>query len=108
MCDLFVVIVNFNVRDLLRDCLSSVQKSRGIDLQVCVVDNSSSDGSAEMVRREFPGVELIASKVNGGFPYGNNLAMREVFPQFESSRYPFDPSTAIKSGGRWSQPDGAP
>src|SRR5438105_4148559 len=106
MCDLFVVIVNYNVRDLLRDCLHSVQKSRGIDLRICVVDNRSSDGSAEMVRREFPEVELIASTVNGGFPYGNNLAMREVFPQFGGARTAA--SSVVKSGGRRAQPDGIP
>jgi len=57
-----------------------------------------------MVRDEFPGVELIASKVNGGFPYGNNLAMREVFPQFKGTRT----ASVVKSGGRYSQPDGNP
>lgn len=108
MSDLFVVIVSYNVRDLLRDCLHSVQKSRGIELRTCVVDNCSTDGSVEMVRNEFPDVELIASTVNGGFPYGNNLAMREVFPQFEGALRPVPPGSVVKTGGRIAQPAGIP
>ena len=56
MLDLGIVIVNWNTRDLLRDCLKSVQASAGgCTTRVIVVDNASSDGSAEMVRQEFPG-----------------------------------------------------
>jgi len=77
MLDLSIVIVNYNTRDLLRDCLNSIYKSQGdFSYEVCVVDNASSDSSAEMVRREFPQAELIESEVNGGWAYGNNLALR--------------------------------
>jgi GT2 family glycosyltransferase len=48
------------------------------DLAVWVVDNASSDGSAEMVRRDFPQAYLIASDYNGGYAYGNNLALRRI------------------------------
>jgi len=71
---LSVIIVNWNVKDLLRDCLRSVFASP-LDPppQVIVVDNASNDGSAAMVRREFPQVELIASSHNLGYAGGNNL-----------------------------------
>lgn len=74
--DLGIVIVNWNTRDLLRDCLRSVAASAGVTLRVVVVDNASADGSAEMVRAEFPGVALIASPTNDGFPVANNKGLR--------------------------------
>ena len=75
--DLGIVIVNYNVRDLLRDCLASVYDSRGdFRFEVCVVDNGSADGSADMVADEFPGVRLIRAE-NRGYAVGNNLGFRE-------------------------------
>jgi hypothetical protein len=75
--DLSVVIVNYNTRDLLRDCLHSALESRGsISFEVAVVDNASTDGSVEMARSEFPQVRLIASAVNGGYAYANNLGLK--------------------------------
>ncbi len=77
MLDLAIVIVNYNTRDLLRDCLTSIYESRGdFSYEVCVVDNASEDGSVEMVRGGFPQVKLIASPVNGGYAYANNLGLR--------------------------------
>ncbi|MCX7681430.1 MAG: glycosyltransferase family 2 protein [Anaerolineae bacterium] len=73
MVDLSVIIVNWNVRALLRRCLHSVlypQPKPG--LEVIVVDNGSTDGSAAMVRQEFPNVCLIANHDNRGFPAANN------------------------------------
>ena len=73
--DLGIVIVNYNVRNLLRDCLASVFDSRGaFAFEVCVVDNGSTDGSAEMVEAEFPQVRLIRSE-NRGYAVGNNLGL---------------------------------
>jgi O-antigen biosynthesis protein len=74
---LSVVIVTWNVRDLLRDCLGSLAQD-GIPnwAEVFVVDSASSDDSAAMVRREFPWVHLIASDLNLGFSRGNNRALR--------------------------------
>jgi GT2 family glycosyltransferase len=70
---LSVVIVNWNVRDLLRRCLASVLGSApGASAAVIVVDNASSDGSVEMVRAEFPQVTLIANTHNRGFPAAIN------------------------------------
>jgi len=77
MLDLAVVILNYNTRDLLRKCLRTGYASQGaISFDVCVVDNASSDGSADMVRTEFPQARLIASDRNDGFSYGNNLGLR--------------------------------
>ncbi len=77
MLDLGIVIVNFNTRDLLRQCLKSVLKSQGdLNFEICVVDNASSDGSAEVVAAEFPQVRLIRSPVNGGYSYANNQGLR--------------------------------
>ena len=77
MLDLAIIIVNYNVRDLLRDCLRSVFASVGdFTSHVWVVDNQSTDGSAEMVDAEFPQVTLLRPPVNGGFSYANNLGLR--------------------------------
>jgi N-acetylglucosaminyl-diphospho-decaprenol L-rhamnosyltransferase len=79
---LAVVILNYNRADLLIDCLESIyQNPTRCTLAVWVVDNGSSDGSAERVREQFPQARLIVSPRNGGFAYGNNLALRPlVFP----------------------------
>ena len=75
--DLSIVIVSWNVRDLLKDCLGSLCNSiDGLGFEVFVVDNASSDGSADMVRREFPDVGLIANSDNVGFGRANNLAVK--------------------------------
>jgi N-acetylglucosaminyl-diphospho-decaprenol L-rhamnosyltransferase len=71
--------LNWNTRDLLRDCVRSVYAARGpFEFQVCVVDNASSDGSAEMVRSEFPQTLVIESPRNGGYAAGNNLGLRAL------------------------------
>lgn len=77
-----VIIVSFNTVDLLRRSIASVLRARGasetLAIDCVVVDNASSDGSAEMVAREFPQVYLIASEVNLGFPAANNLAIERL------------------------------
>ncbi len=78
MFDLGIVIVNYNTRDCLRDCLRSLTASRGVSFTTYVVDNDSPDGSAAMVRGEFPSVHLIPSAINGGYAYANNLGLREI------------------------------
>lgn len=82
-----VVIVSYNVCSLLRECLSSLARSEGVALQVWVVDNASSDGSAAMVRGEFPWVRLVESPVNGGYAYANNIAMRDIAKETETPNY---------------------
>ncbi len=77
--DLGIIIVNWNTRDYLQKCLETVFASEGdFTYKVVVVDNASSDGSVEMVREHFPQVHLIASEVNGGYPYGNNVGLRAL------------------------------
>jgi N-acetylglucosaminyl-diphospho-decaprenol L-rhamnosyltransferase len=84
MLDLGIIIVNYNVRDLLRDCLVSVHASRGdFTFEVCVVDNGSTDGSADMIAAEFPQVRLIRAE-NRGYAAGNNLGLRAL--GFQESR----------------------
>jgi GT2 family glycosyltransferase len=74
---LSVIIVTWNVQDLLRDCLRSLAEDNiPAWAEVFVVDSASSDGSAGMVRDEFPWVRLIASEINLGFSRGNNRALR--------------------------------
>ncbi len=78
---LSVVIVNWNVRELLRRCLMSIYINWRLPpeaLEVIVVDNASHDGSSEMVCREFPQVTLIANQDNLGFTAGNNQALKQV------------------------------
>jgi N-acetylglucosaminyl-diphospho-decaprenol L-rhamnosyltransferase len=90
MLDLSLIIVNYNTCDLLQDCLASIYCSQGpLNFEVIVVDNASSDGSVAMVQAEFPQTHLIASKVNGGFAYANNLGLR---------RAGFQDNGSIKSG----------
>lgn len=77
--DLSIVIVSFNTRNVLRECLQSIEReSTGLDLEVWIVDNNSSDGSPEMVEREFPYVHLIRSQINLGFGAANNAALERV------------------------------
>ncbi len=77
--DLAVVILNYNTRELLRDCLESVFAAEGdFSYTVCVVDNASSDDSPGMVRYEFPQAGLILSAQNVGYSAGNNLALRAL------------------------------
>jgi GT2 family glycosyltransferase len=73
-----VIIVNWNVRDLLRECLASLHTLAGLSpqrMQIIVVDNDSRDGSTSMVAREFPDVALIANPDNRGFGRANNQAL---------------------------------
>ncbi|MEJ5198315.1 MAG: glycosyltransferase family 2 protein [Anaerolineae bacterium] len=76
MPDLSVIIVSWNVRELLRACLQSlesgVKRQESEVLEIIVVDNASTDGSAAMVAAEFPQVRLIANAENRGFTGGNN------------------------------------
>lgn len=79
MHDLGIVIVNWNTRDYLKRCLETVLASEGdFSFLVVVVDNASTDGSADMVCGEFPTVRVIRSETNGGYSYANNLGLRAL------------------------------
>jgi N-acetylglucosaminyl-diphospho-decaprenol L-rhamnosyltransferase len=76
--DVSVVVVSFNTRDLLRRCLASVPLACGnLRFEILVADNESHDGSAEMVRHEFPHATLLEGHGNIGFAKANNLAFRQ-------------------------------
>jgi asparagine synthase (glutamine-hydrolysing) len=81
--DLSVIVVNWNTRERLRECLASVREHlSSVDHEVIVVDNASGDGSPEMVAEVFPDVRLIRNQENVGFGRANNQAM-------------------LQAGGRW-------
>ncbi len=73
MLDLSIIIVNWNTRSIVCDCLRSIYQQGGeIDLEVIVIDNASTDGSVEMVKKDFPQVTLIENSQNLGFAAANN------------------------------------
>ncbi len=84
--DLSIIVVSWNTRDLLRDCLQSALANFGtVSAEIIVVDNASADDSAGMVRRVFgddPRVRLIANSRNEGFAHGNNQALAVARGQF--------------------------
>ncbi|HIE39505.1 MAG TPA: glycosyltransferase family 2 protein, partial [Anaerolineae bacterium] len=107
MAELAVVVVSWNVRDLLAACLRSLFADLarwGGTAAVWVVDNASTDGTPEMVARDFPQVRLIASLENLGFAAGNNLALKSVLRETEhetrNTRYVWllNPDTEVLSG----------
>ena len=78
-----IVIVSYNVRSYLDQCLQSVQKAvKGIDAEVFVVDNASSDDTMTVLPPRYPWVTFIASEENLGFARGNNLAIRQATGEY--------------------------
>lgn len=76
MVDVSVIIVNWNTRDILYDCLKSVyEETSGLTCEVIVIDNASDDGSAQMVRNEFKEAILIENSTNRGFAAANNQGL---------------------------------
>ena len=77
MPDLSIVVVTWNGKDFVRHCLRSLQHAAGsLSYEFFVVDNSSSDGTPDMVEQEFPGITLIRNADNLGFARANNVAMK--------------------------------
>lgn len=96
-----VLIVSYNTRDLLRRCLASLQASGGCPLQIYVVDNASMDGSADMVRAEFPDVVIDPSPENLGFAAANNRALALLQAHDPTGRGPvllLNPDTEVATG----------
>ena len=110
--DLSIVVVSWNVKDLLAACLSSVFSSlaaTGLDYEVFVVDNASSDGSPGMVRGRFPQACLMANPDNLGFAAANNQALGKANGRYTALLNPdtvvradalgAHPGTSVRSGG---------
>jgi GT2 family glycosyltransferase len=78
--DISVIIVSWNAKHFVLDCLKSLQQplEGGLTMETIVVDNASSDGTAEAIREFFPQVNLIESKTNLGFARGNNLGLESA------------------------------
>lgn len=73
-----ILVVSYNTREMTLECLGSLAAQTTIPYELIVVDNASSDGSAEAIAEAFPGVRLIASRENHGFAKANNLAALEA------------------------------
>ena len=91
---LSVVIVSYNVRHFLEQCLLSVARAMdGMEVEVWVVDNNSADGSVDMVRQRFPWVRLLANADNPGFSVANNQALRNCRGRY---RLLLNPDTVVQ------------
>jgi len=75
--DLSIIIVNYNTKDLLQDCLNSIiANTEGVDYEIILVDNGSADGSLEMLKSQYRGVRVIRNVDNLGFAKANNQGIR--------------------------------
>jgi GT2 family glycosyltransferase len=93
---LSVVIVSYNVRELLTACIDSVVKAaEGIDTEVFVVDNCSADDTVEVIARDYPWVHLINNKDNLGFSKANNIAIRKSAGEYVLL---LNPDTVVAEG----------
>ncbi|MBK9254047.1 MAG: glycosyltransferase [Saprospiraceae bacterium] len=100
MYDIGIVIVNYNVRNFLIQCLHSIRNSRlyGLKVEVWVVDNASVDGSVSMLKNDFPEINLIPNAENVGFSKANNQALRII-----NARYVLllNPDTVLEEETLW-------
>jgi len=95
--DLSIVIVSYNTREMLRDCLNALPAgAQGLTTEVFVVDNNSPDGSIEMVQKEFPSAICIANRDNAGFTKANNQALKLAQGEFVVILNP-DTETELRS-----------
>ena len=75
--DLTIITVTWNVKDFVRDNFKNIyENTKNIEFEIYAVDNDSKDGTAEMIRNEFPNVHLIANNYNAGFAKANNQAIK--------------------------------
>lgn len=97
MFDISIIIVNYNVKDALDNCLASIYKSNStnLNIEIIVVDNNSIDGSQNLVREKYPEVKLIVNKENIGFSKANNIALKQI-----NSKYVLilNPDTVLEEG----------
>lgn len=99
-----ILIVSWNVRELLRACLRSLQRypATSHEQRIVVVDNASGDGTPEMLQRDFPEVWVVANAANRGFTGGNNDGLREIGARITGDAAPLvlllNPDTEVTSG----------
>ncbi|UCC54631.1 MAG: glycosyltransferase family 2 protein [Anaerolineaceae bacterium] len=94
-----IIIVNYNGLSYLSNCLHSVQATCDDDVEIIIVDNNSTDGSAEQLVREFPDIWLIRSDENIGFGSGNNIGTRQASGEYVVF---LNPDTVVTPG--WLDP----
>ena len=81
--ELSVIIVSYNVKFFLEQCLRScIKATQNLDAEIIVVDNNSVDESAQMVQKKFPNIKLVRNKENVGFSKANNQAIKQVKGEF--------------------------
>src|SRR4051812_12404319 len=74
-----IIIVNYNTFELTSDCIRSVIAfTIGLEYEIILVDNASTECAPEEFLKEFPAVQLVKSETNGGFAYGNNLGIQHA------------------------------
>jgi GT2 family glycosyltransferase len=77
--DVSIIIVNYNTKELTRNCLTSIyEKTKDVNFEVFVSDNNSKDGSISMIKKEFPSVILLENNANIGFGAANNRALKQA------------------------------
>jgi GT2 family glycosyltransferase len=91
-----VVVLNWNAKDILRECILSLKRSDYPIQEIIVVDNGSTDGSATMVRRLFSDVVLIENKVNCGAPEGRNIGISRAIREDVKYVYTLDNDLTIE------------
>jgi GT2 family glycosyltransferase len=80
---LSVIILNYNVRYFLEQCVQSVEKAiKNLDAEIIVIDNNSPDDSVAIMKQRFPNVKLIENKKNSGFPKGNNIGVAQATGEY--------------------------
>jgi len=94
----YVIILNYNGQRWLPDCLSTLAETRYENFRVVVVDNASSDGSLEIVKERFRGVEVIANRANLGFSEGNNVGIRAALQNGADYVVLLNPDTKVEPG----------
>lgn len=80
---LSIIIVNYNVKEFLEQCLISVRNAlKGISAEILVIDNSSSDGSAELIQEKFPDIQITVNSKNAGFARASNQGLQIAQGEF--------------------------
>lgn len=97
MYDVSIIIVNYNVKDALDNCIASIYKSNNtnLNLEIFVVDNNSIDSSQKLVREKYPNVKLIINRENIGFSKANNIALKHATGKYILI---LNPDTVLEEG----------